>query len=315
MEDTAEPRLCNIKKVAIASIFLIILFGMTSHVNASIIQDKVSSYVTTNNEAEATVKTELLTQEDESKALVALNGKTSTTFQFVSENSVQESFLNKIKGNTNIYYTLYKVINADDEENAVLFNSESDAKNFVEEIKNNYSEIAGELKIESFYSEDNTVKTEEQKAKLLSDLQSKQDALNEVKTRTVNGIYFEVTPVVGGYISSRYGTVESIRDHAHGGLDIASRDGAPIYAIAAGTVIESEWDGSGYGNLVVIDHGNGVQTWYAHCSALNVEAGAHVEAGDLIAYVGSTGYATGPHLHLEVRIDGVRTDPQNYIYK
>ena len=315
MEDTAEPRLCNLKKVAIASIFLIILFGMTSQVNASIMQDKVSSYVTTNNEAETTIKTELLTQEDESKALVALNSGTTTTFQFVSENSVQGSFLEKIKGNTKIYYTIYKVINANDEEHAVLFNSESAAKSFIEEIKNNYSEIAGELKIESFYSENNVLETEKQKSQLLEIMQSKQNALDELKSRTVNGIYFEVTPVLGGYISSRYGSVESIRDHAHGGLDIASREGAPIYAIAAGTVIESEWDGSGYGNLVVIDHGNGVETWYAHCSALNVEAGSHVEAGDLIAYVGSTGYATGPHLHLEVRIDGVRTDPQNYIYK
>ena len=315
MEIEAEPRLCNcFYKVAIASIFLIILFGMTSSVQAYTLQEKVSSYVTTNNEAEATVKTELLTQEDEAKVLVALNSQASTTFQFVSENSVQETILNKIKESTKPHYKAYKVINGSEEETQVLFNIKEDAENFITELKTNYSEVTEELRLEEIYVEEKTLDTENQKLKLLEDLQSKQNALDEVKQRTVNGIYFETIPVTGGYVSSRYGSVESIRDHAHGGLDIASRDGAPIYAIAAGTVVEAEWDGSGYGNLVVIDHGNGVQTWYAHCSALNVEEGAYVEAGDLIAFVGSTGYATGPHLHLEVRIDGISTNPQNYIY-
>lgn len=316
MDENAEPRLCNtFYKVAIASIFLIILFGMTSHVNAYVeLQDKVSSYVTTNNESVATVKTELLTQEDEAKDLVALNSKASTTFQFVSENSVQETILNKIKESTKPHYKVYKVINGSEEDTQVLFNIKEDAENFVTELKTNYSDVTEELKIEETYVEEITLDTENQKLKLVENLQVKQDAINEVKSRTVNGIYFEVTPVLGGYVSSRYGSVESIRDHVHGGLDIASREGTPIYAIAAGTVIEADWDGSGYGNLVVIDHGNGVETWYAHCSALNVEAGTYVEAGELIAYVGSTGYATGPHLHLEVRIDGLRTDPQDYLY-
>ena len=79
-------------------------------------------------------------------------------------------------------------------------------------------------------------------------------------------------------------------------------------------VIFAENNGS-YGNLVKIDHGNGVETWYAHCSKIYTKVGAQVKAGDVIAAVGSTGNSTGPHLHLEIRIDGTAINPQKYLYK
>lgn len=115
---------------------------------------------------------------------------------------------------------------------------------------------------------------------------------------------------ISGTITSRFGRRSR---GIHTGLDIATSKGTPIKAAAGGTVSFSGRKGS-YGYLVVIDHGNGVQTYYAHCSALYVSAGQSVSQGETIAAVGSTGNSTGPHLHLEVRINGVCQNPQNYLY-
>ncbi len=98
----------------------------------------------------------------------------------------------------------------------------------------------------------------------------------------------------------------------HEGIDIAASTGAPIWAAAAGTVIHAGWLG-GYGNLVVLDHGNGLATAYAHCSAILVGVGQTVAQGETIALVGSTGHSTGPHLHFEVRVNGVAVDPLLYL--
>ena len=137
---------------------------------------------------------------------------------------------------------------------------------------------------------------------------------DEVNTRegVVNGIKLAVMPV-SGTISSRYGASSRIRVSTHTGLDIACTTGTPIKVTADGTVTFAEYNGS-YGNLIKVDHGNGVETWYAHCSKLIATVGQTVNAGDVIALVGSTGNSTGPHLHLEVRINGTHVNPQNYIY-
>ena len=118
---------------------------------------------------------------------------------------------------------------------------------------------------------------------------------------------------ISGTITSRFGARSSIRSSAHTGLDIATASGTPIAAAASGTVTFSGYKGS-YGNLLVISHGNGVQTYYGHCSSLYVTAGESVSQGQTIAAVGSTGNSTGPHLHLEIRVDGVAYNPQNYLY-
>jgi len=118
---------------------------------------------------------------------------------------------------------------------------------------------------------------------------------------------------VSGIITSRFGVGSAIRRASHTGLDIAASTGTPIVAAASGTVTFSGYKGS-YGNMIVISHGNGVQTYYAHCQTLNLSAGAQVSQGQTIATVGSTGNSTGPHLHLEVRMNGIAYNPQNYVY-
>ena len=118
---------------------------------------------------------------------------------------------------------------------------------------------------------------------------------------------------VSGVISSRFGVSSRIRVSSHTGLDIANSTGTPIVAAASGTVTFSGYKGS-FGNMIVISHGNGVQTYYAHCSKLFASNGQNVSQGQKIAAVGSTGNSTGPHLHFEVRVNGVAYNPQNYVY-
>jgi murein DD-endopeptidase MepM/ murein hydrolase activator NlpD len=98
----------------------------------------------------------------------------------------------------------------------------------------------------------------------------------------------------------------------HTGIDIAGSIGTPYYAAAAGTVVAAGWGGA-YGNMILIDHGNGVETRYAHSSKLLVSVGTHVSKGQKIGLVGMTGNATGPHLHFEVIKNGATVNPENYL--
>lgn len=118
---------------------------------------------------------------------------------------------------------------------------------------------------------------------------------------------------VSGTITSRFGANSSIRVSSHTGLDIAAPSGTPYVAAASGTVTYAGYKGS-LGNLIVITHSNGVQTYYGHSSKLYVSAGDTVSQGQTIGAVGSTGNSTGPHLHFEIRVNGVAYNPQNYLY-
>jgi len=95
----------------------------------------------------------------------------------------------------------------------------------------------------------------------------------------------------------------------HGGVDLAGPTGTPVYATADGIVARSEWNSGGYGNLVEINHGQGIETRYGHLSRLIARPGQRVRRGDLIGLMGSTGRSTGSHLHYEVRIDGRAVNP------
>lgn len=108
---------------------------------------------------------------------------------------------------------------------------------------------------------------------------------------------------------------EEGRTAFHGGIDISKPGcyGEPIVASAGGEVITAGNTGNGFGYHVVIDHGNSIATLYGHCSSLAVKAGDIVKQGDVIGYIGATGYAYGNHCHFEVRVNGQRTDPLNYV--
>ena len=115
-----------------------------------------------------------------------------------------------------------------------------------------------------------------------------------------------------GFISSGYGLRWNGAEF-HQGIDIAAEMGTPIVATADGVVTLAGWNAGGYGNMVDIDHGSGVSTRYGHASAVVVTAGQRVRRGQIIAYVGSTGHSTGPHLHYEVRLSGQPVNPSSYL--
>ncbi len=125
----------------------------------------------------------------------------------------------------------------------------------------------------------------------------------------------QVTPNAGTVVASgqfvwpTQGTISQSYYWYHGGIDIANRGLPPILAADSGKVIAAGWDGSGYGNKVVIDHGNGFVTLYAHMSKIHVVVGQTVARGNSVGQMGSTGRSTGPHLHFEVHRNGVKISP------
>ena len=135
----------------------------------------------------------------------------------------------------------------------------------------------------------------------------------------VNAKRFASVPSImptAGWLTSQFSRVAcapaAARVAAHEGIDVSAPMGAPIVAPASGTVTKVGRE-NGYGNLLEIDHGNGIVTRYAHCSRINVRQGQRVTRGQTIAAVGNTGLATGPHLHYELHINGKVVDPLTYV--
>jgi murein DD-endopeptidase MepM/ murein hydrolase activator NlpD len=120
---------------------------------------------------------------------------------------------------------------------------------------------------------------------------------------------------VSGPVSSGFGNRQDPFGNGtrmHTGIDIVASSGTPITAAADGTVNSAGWNG-GYGNAVVVDHGDGLATLYGHMSRIGSSGGQSVSRGEVIGYVGSTGNSTGPHLHFEVRVNGSPQNPMNYL--
>ena len=161
----------------------------------------------------------------------------------------------------------------------------------------------------------------EQNKNLQENLQSEIKAWGTLLTNIKSENYrIAVTPnlwpVDGGYVSSEFGNRKDPFDNYshdfHPGVDIAANYGAPVYASASGYVQQAGWNG-GYGKYVRLSHDYGYGTAYGHLSGITVSGGDFVNKGDVIGYIGSTGYSTGPHLHFEVLLYGEPIDPQSLI--
>ncbi len=156
--------------------------------------------------------------------------------------------------------------------------------------------------------------------RLLRQIRLQRDSFNQILDelrKKTNELRFipSIRPVDGGFISSRFGRRRDPftgRMSRHEGVDFSTRRGAKVYATADGVVTMAKYDG-GYGLTVEIDHGNGIVTRYAHNAKLLVRKGQRVKRGDVIAYVGNSGRSTAPHLHYEVRVNGVPRDPLKFI--
>jgi len=139
--------------------------------------------------------------------------------------------------------------------------------------------------------------------------------LQQAQRRTNGGTFSPVYPVRNAVITDSFGPrLHPILNvwRQHNGTDFAANYGAPVYAIEGGVVIMAGWNDA-YGNLVVIDHGNGIASWYGHSSKLLVSEGDTVTQGQQISQAGSTGWSTGPHVHLEIHVNGKPTDPMAYL--
>ena len=248
---------------------------------------------------------------EEAKVVAAVQGKVNTTYRYYAVtvdgetkgilNSEQEAneVINKIKAD------LMEGVNFNIGM-AEVFTNEKNTSTSVE-VTNTLNSIK--------LAKEDAYKKEQEQAKIAARKRMLAQARTTVPTSGVSGSLQGMNLVipVNGTVTSRFGTVSSVRSSSHTGLDISTSRGTGIRPIANGTVVFASYKGS-YGNLVIIDHGNGVQSYYAHCNAIYVSNGQAVDTNSVIAAVGSTGNSTGPHLHLEIRINGVPVNPQSYIY-
>ena len=276
-------------------------------------------YVANGTELDERIQTEIIEMEGKNIDFVSLDEMPNYELKLVSrtQETNEEEIMLALKENARIMYKYYAVILND--ETVGLVDNIEEAEQAAAQIKeeNKDKSIKLDLTITQNYTEDiNSINIETvqvAQAKVEQKVATLIEQDEKTKKPIVNGVLLAVTPVKG-IITSRFGSISAVRTGAHTGTDIACPQGTPIKVVASGTVIFAGTHSS-YGNIIKVDHGNGVETWYAHCTTLYGVVGQTVNAGDVIATVGSTGNSTGNHLHLEIRVNGVAINPQKYLYK
>lgn len=337
-------RLINIVAIALFIIMTVILIKYRLVCEVTVDGEKLG-YITDKEQFEQSVN-EIINKEENNKLYTVIEKIPEYTFTFVdkTEEVNEEKVLAKIEESSETTYKLYAVT-VDGKEKATIANLD-EAESLVKELNKKYKDdLDVKVAIVDVITTDNekdvtTIKTaktditkeldkqvekkeaEEAKAKAAEKAKAQATAKKTTSTKksttttkvaSLNGVTLTVTPV-SGTITSRFGNRESIRSYSHSGLDIGAPKGTAIKAAAGGTVTFAGYSG-GYGYVVKISHGSGIQTYYAHCSKLYVKKGDTVSAGDKIAAVGSTGNSTGNHLHFEVIKNGTSLNPQHYLYK
>lgn len=268
-------------------------------------------------------------QEDNSNiAFVQVNNLPEYKLCLLKRNVVtnDEEIYEKVKMSGIPYYNYYAIVEGENEKAYVKDFAE--AEQIVAQLKekdsNNIDKISiielYETNLADFSSIEDTVASLYVKKEEPVQVAKKNTVKTTGNVNTSSNISYQKVNLginlirpISGSITSRFGAKSSIRVSDHTGLDIAAPRGTVIKAAASGTITFSGRKGS-YGYLIVIQHENGVETYYGHCSKLYYSAGTYVEQGQGIAEVGSTGNSTGNHLHLEIRINGVAYNPQNYLY-
>ena len=304
--------------IGLGFIIAIILLKYKPTYEVTLSGEKIG-YVNNETEFEDKIQSEIIEMEGKNIYFVSLDNMPSYEFKLVdrTQETNEDEILLALKDDAKIMYKYYAVILND--ETQTFVDSLEEAEQTVNQIKEEHKdeEITLDLKISENYTENLNEVSIETIQVAQAQVEEKVTALIEEEEKSklpsINGITLAVVPV-SGRVTSRYGAVSRIRSGAHTGTDIACTTGTDIKVVADGTVTFAQRNGS-YGNLIKVDHGNGVETWYAHCSKLYATVGQQVKAGDVIAAVGSTGNSTGPHLHLEIRVDGVAINPQKYLYK
>ena len=234
-----------------------------------------------------------------------------------------DEIFNIVKQSGKTYYKYFAIL--DEGEERLYVATYEEAEQAINELKEKNSKNKEELTVQVKYVAEakDVVTKEEVVSKLYEKVEITQKSVNTSsgnvkyassvnKTNKKVALAINLIKPISGTVTSRFG---SRWGSTHKGIDIGAPKGTGIKAAASGTVISASTGyNGGYGNCVVISHGNGIETAYGHCSALYVKAGQKVSQGDVIAAVGNTGRSYGNHLHLEIRINGVAQNPQNYLY-
>ena len=277
-------------------------------------------YITNKKDFEKLVDEEIINPEQKNVAFVDIEEMPKYEFLLIenTKQTSEEEIFTKIEEMAVTTYKMYAITL--NNQVTTYVDSREEAEQIINKMKEERQEDLEEINIamQEVYTQNieetnNTVEVASAIETAKVELTKKVEEQEKIKSATLDGVYFEVKPV-SGVITSRFGATESIRDHSHKGIDIGAPNGTDIKAAAKGTVTYAGWMG-GYGNLIIITHENGIQTYYGHCSKLYASKGEEVEAGDVIAAVGSTGFSTGNHLHFEIRKNGAQINPQRYLYK
>ena len=309
----------SLKLILMIAIATILIIGVISifykPTYAVTLNGEFIGYTNDKNALQAEINEYMQGREAESIAFVDIETLPEYSLCFVKRGSVDstQEIVDKVKSLGTTYYEYYAILLEDEEKFYVA--SRDEAESIIDTLDQKDSNNIDEISYIQIYNTE---------LKEYTDQETVVDELYEKKTVYVTSSSYTIAsakidlgidlikPVQSGYtITSRFGTRSS---GMHRGLDVAAPTGTPIYAAAAGTVVSSGWSDTGFGYCILISHSNGVQTLYAHCSDLYVSAGEYVSQGEHIAAVGSTGWSTGPHLHLEIRVNGTIVNPQYYLY-
>lgn len=303
--------------IIIASILVIGIVSLFYKVTYSVnLNGEFVGYVSNKSAMQEKINEYMQAAEDENTAFIDINVLPEYSICLIKRNheTNDDEIFEKVTNLGTTYYDYYAILEDGTEKYYVSTKEEAEdvIKQLTDKKSSNIKKISYEqvfgTEIKEF-TETDTIVTALYKKPVVNYSGSYTVASSNVKMDL--GISL-IKPIASGYtITSRYG---SRGGSTHTGLDIAAPTGTTIHATASGTVSMVKHQGGSYGNYLIINHGNGVQTLYAHCTSLLVSEGQTVSQGQAIATVGSTGNSTGPHLHLEIRVNGTTLNPQNYLY-
>lgn len=324
---------CKIMKIALIGFLVITIITLIKYkpVYAVTLSGETIGYIADREDIESKINN-YINEKDDNIAFRVTNDLPKFDLMLVSranKNTPEDLVFDEVKSSIVTTYQTY-AITIDGEVKARV-SSEEEAMQIIEEMKGSIpAELEMKLGIVTDYTNDAVIPTKEAAVASINEIktQKETDYNNQKAAEAKEAAIASTTKVaasgkisgmqlsipVKGMISSRYGSRSSRRSSLHTGLDIATSQGTGIRPIASGTVTYADEKGT-YGNLVIVNHGNGIESYYAHCNALYVNVGDTVDTNSTIASVGSTGNSTGPHLHLEIRVNGSPVNPQQYLYK
>lgn len=308
---------------AIILIGLVVLFYNPTYEVS--LNGEIIGYTSNKSELQAKINTYTLENKEENIAFVQIDAMPTYELCLLKKDVAtnDDEIYSKVTENGTPYYKYYAI--TEDKKEKFYVATFQDAEKVIDKLEDKNSANKDDIGIVEKYGkelkkftgiEKCVSKLYEEKVVISKTTYSAPSASNYSTGRSSAKVDLGINLInpTSGIITSRFGSNDSVRDHTHSGLDIAAPYGTAIKAAAGGTVTYSGSAGDGFGKYVIISHGNGVQTVYAHCSQLLVSAGQSVAQGEVIAKVGSTGNSTGNHLHFEIRLNGTQVNPQNYLY-